>query len=226
MNKAKVFVQGSSYNKTTAQTFEVEGKYSIVNKLSDSDIVVWTGGEDINPSIYGEERLPQTDRPSGRDIGDLEAIKEALELNKFMVGICRGAQLLNCVPNGGKLWQDVDNHNYSSHRTFDCVTGTWLWTNSIHHQAMIPGPGAEILCWSMESTRKERQDMVWSTGTRPKGSAVLEKDKDIEGLWYPETRSLLVQFHPEFGHSDTTDYFFQILMSRYFWGKEKMQEVA
>lgn len=224
MKPAKVYIQGPSFYSSTVRTFEENGRgaYSVVQDIRDSDIVVLTGGEDINPKLYGEKPISGT-YFSNRDVTDLRAVEQGIKYNKFLVGICRGAQLINCVPNGGTLWQDVDGHESSNHQTFDCVTGTWLITNSVHHQMMRPAPSAELLCWASESTERRSENEVWYSS---KQDPVLESERDVEGLWYPDTQSLLVQFHPEFGHKPTARYFFDVLMMEYFWNKKAVVETA
>lgn len=209
---AKVFVQGREFNKQTAQTFLKQDNYIITDSIKNSDIVVWTGGEDINPELYGETRLECTFYTE-RDIDDLQAVEEAYKLDKFMVGICRGAQLLNVIPNGGKLWQDVNHHGGRIHKAMDCLTGQWVNLNSVHHQALRVTEEAEIIAWAEESTFKQSDGIRWFK----KDGYQTERDRDIEAVWYPKTRSLLFQGHPEFGHPPTTQYFFT-LMDKYYWG--------
>lgn len=216
--KAKVFIQGRAYNSITADVFNQTGLYEIVNSIEAAQVCCWTGGEDIHPSLYGEKPLPTT-YFTGRDVSDLEAVKTAVEQGKFLLGICRGAQLLNCIPNGGKLWQDVNGHENGVHRAFDCVTGKWILVNSVHHQMMRPTDKAEILCWAQEATYKKAATETWQRPPFRTGGVVLEKDKDIEGIFYPETQSLCVQFHPEFRHGPTTEYFHE-LMAAYYWGRQ------
>lgn len=221
--KAKVYVQGRAYASQTRQIFRdlsCTKDYELVTSIPDSDIVVWTGGEDISPEIYGEEAIERTQIPTkSRDLDDLRAVDEAFKGKKFLVGICRGAQLLNCVPNGGRLWQHVNNH-MGHHRIFDCVYGTYLSVNSFHHQMMRPTKDADIVAWAVQSSRRESQHEIWTSSTDKADimEPITEGQKDPEALWYPKTNSLCVQFHPEFGHPPTTQYFFR-LMDAYFFGR-------
>lgn len=212
MTLAKVFVQGRAFNGITAEIFENAGKYQIVKDIKECDIAVWTGGEDINPAIYGEKPIYGT-YFTDRDKSDIEAVHYATDHSKFMVGICRGAQLLNCLPNGGKLWQDVDNHGSCVHTCFDCITGEQVKLNSVHHQMMIPTGKAQLLAWASESTVRHSETSMWKAPeTR------FEKDQDPEAVWYSDTRSLLAQFHPEFNHRESNLYFFG-LMDKFYWRK-------
>ena len=71
------------------------------------DGFLFTGGQDISPSIYGEDPLPELEEVSEeRDSLELLVIKRALELKRPVFGICRGLQFLNAYL-GGTLYQDI-----------------------------------------------------------------------------------------------------------------------
>lgn len=72
------------------------------------DGLVISGGIDPDPALYGEEPIPQLGEvcPS-RDIFELGIIKEFLNLDKPILGICRGCQMLN-IAMGGTLYQDIN----------------------------------------------------------------------------------------------------------------------
>src|SRR5690242_167619 len=77
--------------------------------VDDADIILFTGGEDVNPELYGEVALHTTHFNRLRDQKEKLIFDAALEREIPMVGICRGGQALN-VFNGGKMWQHVNNH--------------------------------------------------------------------------------------------------------------------
>lgn len=218
-----VFVQGAFANQQSGRMMMAHPsrRFTVVKNILYADIVVFTGGADINPAIYGSRPLPSTYFSPDRDKDDLEAVRRSE--GKALVGLCRGAQLLNCNPNGGTLWQDVTGHGGSHHEVTDYVNGGKWVTNSLHHQMMRPGPDAEIVAGCEVATRKETYESVWrrdqpSATEGGVGAAMLlegEPDNiDPEVVWYEKTRSLLVQFHPEFGHPSTTEYFYE-LVDRY-----------
>ena len=199
----RVYIQGPSFYTPSASVFKRAG-YEVVPDISSSDVVVLTGGQDINPAIYGQHRVRGTYFSAERDEVDKRAVEIGLKQGKFLVGICRGAQLINCY-NGGSLWQDVDRH-HGTHPVTDVVTKTELPSIlSVHHQMMRMGPDGVLVAVTFQSTYKtDDQGRITSAG-----------EGDPEVIWYPKTRSLCFQSHPEFGHPETTAYFFT-LMDRYY----------
>lgn len=66
-----------------------------------------TGGGDVDPVFYQEERHPTVqDAEPGRDEFELDLARRALEADLPLLAICRGAQVLN-VAAGGTLVQDI-----------------------------------------------------------------------------------------------------------------------
>jgi len=81
---------------------------SDIKALADRcDAFLFSGGVDIEPSLFGEELLNDTvELCKLRDILELELIKYAILQNKPVFAICRGVQILN-VALGGTLYQDI-----------------------------------------------------------------------------------------------------------------------
>jgi putative glutamine amidotransferase len=71
------------------------------------DGVVFSGGADVDPALYGADAHPETDAPHARrDAGELALLAAALERDMPVLAVCRGAQLLN-VARGGDLVQHL-----------------------------------------------------------------------------------------------------------------------
>lgn len=71
------------------------------------DSFLFTGGQDVSPSMYGEPPLPVCGETSpARDSMEKEIFSLAMETEKPVLGICRGIQLIN-VLMGGTLYQDL-----------------------------------------------------------------------------------------------------------------------
>ncbi len=81
---------------------------SAVKELEKCAGLILTGGEDVQPSIYGKEEniVLCTETNPARDTLELALIKKALELKMPVLGICRGEQILN-VALGGTLIADI-----------------------------------------------------------------------------------------------------------------------
>lgn len=176
------------------------------NKLDECDIVCFTGGEDVSPHLYGEIPLHGTWSNVHRDRADDDVYQRAKRLGLVMVGICRGGQFLN-VMNGGKMWQDVNNHT-RPHNLQDMISGEIIRVSSTHHQMMKPNlKAADIIGIAAESTEKVSQYVRWTYD-----KDVIGREPDYEVLWYPETKCLCFQPHPELpGYEDCRNYFFETL---------------
>lgn len=72
------------------------------------DGIIFSGGGDIDPKLYGDEEMhPTTDGiDAGRDELELPLLRAAVERDIPTFCICRGVQVLN-VALGGTLYQDV-----------------------------------------------------------------------------------------------------------------------
>jgi len=135
----------------------------IAECVSRCDGVLLTGGEDVDPRLYGNGLPPRlrgtvTVTPDGgaRDLRELVLIDEVFRQHKPLLGICRGHQILN-VALGGTLLPDIlaQKPRALNHRRMDrrsdivhearltegsmlaSIAGTKrLGVNSTHHQAL------------------------------------------------------------------------------------------
>jgi len=76
-------------------------------RAEDFDGILFAGGDDVDPSFYGEKK--QHENVSGhrpRDEFELALLKRALAQRQPILGICRGLQMIN-VSFGGSLYQDL-----------------------------------------------------------------------------------------------------------------------
>lgn len=114
------------------------------------DGLLLSGGCDVDPAQFGQENRGTEDIDKVRDHLELALCRAMLALNKPVLGICRGIQVLN-VALGGTLVQDIpswlgiDHLNGTGLRhTVQVREGCFLapqisgrWTvNSTHHQAV------------------------------------------------------------------------------------------
>ncbi len=167
----------------------------LASNIPDADLVIFTGGTDINPDIYGKKAHNNTQRPDfARDSREMSAFDLCIQLDKPMLGICRGAQLL-CALNGGILVQDCNGHNGSmcNRHAMKTSDGLILMTSSDHHQRAFPwveGCEFELFAWSNGRS-------VYSEGEGFNDRLVSPERQEAEVVHYPKTRSLGIQGHPE-----------------------------
>jgi gamma-glutamyl-gamma-aminobutyrate hydrolase PuuD len=167
------------------------------------DLVIFTGGSDVSPSYYNEVNVASGPDPA-RDAYESEIFEAYRDTPK--AGICRGGQFLN-VMSGGRMWQDTDRHG-RYHKLRDLLTGKDHFVSSTHHQMMRPSGLAEIVAVADESTYR-----MAATAHNVKA---VEHYQDIEVLYYPVTKSLCFQPHPEYDDAGETEKYFFELLERYF----------
>jgi putative glutamine amidotransferase len=84
-----------------------------VGSLRDVAGLVLTGGEDLDPELFGEAPHPATDAPhAARDAYEIALARAAYERRVPTLAICRGAQVVN-VALGGSLVQDIPSQEPS-----------------------------------------------------------------------------------------------------------------
>lgn len=167
--------------------------WDISDDILKADLVQFTGGSDVSPSLYNSDRHPTTHCNPDRDKKEQLVFQKAYGMALPMAGICRGGQFLN-VMCGGSMWQDVNHHAiHGTHLANDCETGEIFEVTSTHHQMMIPSKEGVIrVLTAQESTWRER---VHNKKIIKINS---EDPEDIEALYYPAYRVFCFQPHPEF----------------------------
>lgn len=212
MSRKKVLVVGNQYGVTELFRLKAANFQVLIDDEKESpDLLVFTGGQDISTKFYGQEKLPETQSPSRyRDDQDLEYWNLYPELPK--IGICRGAQFLN-VMSGGSLWQHVNNHG-SSHLIHNLlltpeISERSLMVSSMHHQMMIPGADGEVLAIATSHRPLDKKGIatVYKSPVRTD-----TPEYDVEIVWYPKTKCLCIQSHPEYrDHEEERKYFFKLV---------------
>lgn len=67
--------------------------HQLVEDIKDANIVLFTGGEDVDPSLYGCERHVTTGSNIARDLKEKE-IFEQVRPDQLCLGICRGLRIV------------------------------------------------------------------------------------------------------------------------------------
>jgi gamma-glutamyl-gamma-aminobutyrate hydrolase PuuD len=134
---------------------------SVAAYIEACDGLVFSGGRDMDPSLYDQERLETSDEPDRRrDRFELALMRAALEANVPFLAIGRGLHVL-ALARGGTLTQDLPGHRLSraSYKPHDVVLGegsllgkllgTRVQVPAAHHQAPYHlGEGLTVTGWS------------------------------------------------------------------------------
>lgn len=224
----KVLVVIGDGFKDVEQMFVRQG-WELTADIEDADLVQFVGGDDVDPSMYNQHTHESTFCNYNRDDKERAIYTMALDRGIPMAGICRGGQFLN-VMNGGKMWQDVDGHNTGEHDAYLAGSKVPIKVTSTHHQMMFPNWGSGINVKMLLVAKVATEKVMMSSkdaGVYPivtKANPAVEARTDIESLYYPHTRSLCFQPHPEYhGAIDTLCLYFRFL-EQYCFGEEGLVE--
>ena len=158
-----------------------------------------TGGGDVDPVFYRQERHPSVeDAEPGRDEFELDLARRALDADLPLLAICRGSQVLN-VAAGGTLVQDIPTAisttlRHAANRP----------RNAIAHEIMVtPGSRLEQVLGELVDAshtcrvNSRHHQSVGALGRQLTASATAP-DGVIEAIEAPEAEFCVgVQWHPE-----------------------------
>jgi len=152
------------------------------------DGLLISGGSDVDPAMYGQARQPEVvDVDAERDRMEAELIRQALEADLPLFGICRGMQIMN-VACGGTLIQHLQSADV--HRVPQLANAHAIAATPGTKLAAIVGPGRKLV-------NSRHHQAVDRLGQGLVVSAVAP-DGVVEGLEHPGKRfAIAVQWHPE-----------------------------
>jgi putative glutamine amidotransferase len=159
--------------------------------LDGLDGLVITGGRDVDPATYGQAPHPSTDPPAReRDAWELALVERAIARGLPLLGICRGAQVLN-VALGGTLHQhlpDVIGHNW--HQAGNAVFNTSaIQTVPGTRLAALIGESTDAQCYHHQAIAELGKGLI---------ATAWDPDGVVEAVELPGERFVLaVQWHPE-----------------------------
>lgn len=166
---------------------------SVEETLSAVDGLIFSGGSDLDPSLYGEEAHAETvGVVRERDDFELSLMRAALEQDVPVLAICRGSQVLN-VALGGRLEQHVpDRVGSNVHKE---TTGTF----SEHDVEVIAGTRLASILGERGDVKSHHHQGYGALGTGLR-QAARAPDGTVEALEDPSRHFTLgVLWHPEEG---------------------------
>ena len=171
-------------------------KVNDVKDPKDIDLVLFTGGEDVNPAQYGENVGKYTSININRDRKEINTFYK-FKGNSLFLGICRGSQMMT-VLSGGKLIQHVEGH--CKDHSILLNNGSRYNITSSHHQMLYP----------FDLNKKDYELIAYSEYFQSKtylngNNEEIELSKDFlepEIVYYKNTNALCIQGHPEWSHCE------------------------
>jgi len=159
------------------------------------DGLVLQGGSDVSPLTYGEEPLdPAWTGDRLRDVYEIELLHEFVEAGKPVLGICRGAQLIN-VAFGGTLYQDIASQVPGSQAHV-----TDAYDKNLHALHIEPGTSLARLFPGVEQARVNsiHHQSIKVLGRNLVAEAYSEPDRIVEAIrGTGKSHIFAVQWHPE-----------------------------
>ena len=158
--------------------------------LDHLDGLLVSGGTDVDPSLYGQERAPETQAAEPeRDRLEFNLIRQALERDLPLLCICRGLQIWNVV-QGGTLIQHIPDRAHEPDTRPKAADAHIVRISAGTRLSRIVGPGP----FAVNSRHHQAADHIGAglkvTATAPDGI--------IEALEDPARRfAIAVQWHPE-----------------------------
>lgn len=181
------------------------GPGSLARMVETFDAFLIPGGFDCNPTLYGEDPLPECGPISpARDRFECALIPRVIEADKPLLTICRGTQILN-VALGGSLWQDIRSQPGSTlnpvPRAINHPQGTDTQGEEGHEVSVYPN---SLLAQVMEEAPQDLHvNSLHHQSIRNVGRGLvvnaMAPDGVVEGVEMPEKPFVLgLQWHPEY----------------------------
>lgn len=171
-----------------------DNEKALCEALDAADAVIVTGGCDVDPATYGEEKLACCGSISPlRDRIDSIIIRHALKKRMPILGICRGMQIIN-VYLGGTLYQDIAEQfgDTLKHPCYD------IPREPAHDMKIVPNTLLRGVLNTDEATVNSRHHQAVKTLGNGLHATAYAPDGLIEAMEFDEPYPMLcVQWHPE-----------------------------
>ncbi len=168
----------------------------LADYASHLDGLVLQGGADVSPFSYGETPLDKAwEGDRLRDVYEIELLHEFVEAGKPVLGVCRGAQIIN-VAFGGSLYQDLASQLPEAQAHV-----TDAYDKHVHSLSFEPGSGLAALYRDIAEARVNsiHHQSVKGLGRDLAVEAWSEPDRVVEAIRMAGPNYVFgIQWHPEF----------------------------
>jgi putative glutamine amidotransferase len=161
------------------------------------DGFLFTGGQDVNPAIYGEKMEAICGKPCDmRDRMEAILFKESILLDKPVLGICRGIQLFNALL-GGTLYQDLSTQWHPEIQILHKQKPPY--DHHVHRVSIIKDSPLYAIFQSESLSVNSYHHQGINKLSNQLACAATAEDGLIEAVYMPQKRWVVaVQWHPEF----------------------------
>ena len=166
----------------------------LCDALALCDGIIFTGGPDVRPSLFGEDIIPSCGAINDeRDAFEIKLYKMAMAADKSILGVCRGVQVMN-IAEGGNIYQDIYSqsgtrlvhHTLDGERAFHNVR---LTDNNALHKIKFSAESFIVNSYHHQSVKDLADGYE---------AFAYSDDGLIEAIYMPSRRFVAgVQWHPE-----------------------------
>jgi putative glutamine amidotransferase len=174
----------------------VSSKDDAKSYVTQIDKLVLTGGQNVNPKFYNEERLfDESLMLTPRDEFELALIHEAIRQEKPIFAVCRGLQLLN-VALGGTLHQDLSKRDIEPVKHMQDPTPREIPTHSVTIKedsliSQVYGNETNVNSFHFQAIKDVAKELV-VTAISEDGIVEAVESLDEKNRWVG------LQWHPDF----------------------------
>lgn len=156
---------------------------------ADVDALIIGGGDDISPELYGAPSQENRHYDAARDQLEIRWIEFALQNNTPLLGICRGAQLINVVL-GGTLLPDIRPlRQQTSNRPTLFPLKTVTIQPSSHLATIVPHTTVRVNSLHQQAVATLGRGLI---------AVAHDQDQFVQGIESSDHQLIGVQWHPEY----------------------------
>jgi len=171
------------------------------------DGMLLTGGNTINPELYGKKRDPEDNTVSDfRDGTEKKMLDYAVAHKLPLLGVCRGFQFIN-VYFGGTLFDNLREH----------LPGALKHVAAVHDITLTDSSLSSVFGDTVKVNSYHNQGVTSAELASPLRTFAQSSDGCLEGLFHPDLPIAAIEWHPE---RKSPDEKFNVYLLRAFVNRE------
>ncbi len=209
-------------NEIISKEFVNRTKEIVDNFVDKLDMLVLSGGTDVNLTTFGKQNVKVESCNTKRDYIELTLARAFIASGKPVVGICRGFQLLSLELGFSNFIQDLSDTKELHDSSMSNINrrdeplhnvyllgdfGSWVKKNGFLTEMAGKLPKMAINSWHKQGfsitkkaerfSDKEIAGAVYSYGKKHRVEVIMATNKIVEGFRHLTKPIIGFQFHPE-----------------------------